>query len=340
MAGAPSTCRPAGVVAKIENGYRPRRTHSGEGMALDLDGLIPATVLPMHEDGSIDEAALRSYIAWIVGQGPVALAINVDTGEGPHLTHDEKVRVLGIVRDVTDVPIVAGLAGPSTAAAVRQARDFKAAGADALLVFPIPAYLSEPLDPRVPVGYHEAIGEVGLPMILFQLQPALAGLNYDQDTLRAMASVEWGVAIKEASFDARRFVDTARLLDELPRRITLLTGNDNFILESFMLGATGALIGFGAVMTREQVDMIEAWQDGRIDEARALGKRVQRLADVVFARPVGDYRVRLKECLRILGVLENAHVRKPLLPISDEERAFLAQVLAEVGLLREPIPAG
>jgi len=307
-------------------------------MTLNLDGLIPATVLPMHADGSIDEAGLRSYIGWIARQGPVALAINVDTGEGPHLTHDEKVRVLGIVNEVTDLPIVAGLAGPSTDAAVRQARDFKAAGADALLVFPIPAYLSEPLDPRVPVGYHEAIAEVGLPLILFQLQPGLAGLNYEPDTLRAMAAVDGVVAIKEASFDARRFVDVARLLEDLPRPITLLTGNDNFILESFMLGATGALIGFGAVMTREQVEMIDAWKDGRTEEALALGRRVQRLADVVFARPVGDYRVRLKECLRILGVLENAHVRRPLIGVSDEERAHLADVLAEVGLLREAAP--
>ena len=308
-------------------------------MTLNLDGLIPATVLPMHADGSIDEAGLRSYIGWIAHQGPVALAINVDTGEGPHLTHDEKVQVIGIARDVTDLPIVAGLAGPSTDAAVRQARDFKAAGADALLVFPIPAYLSEPLDPRVPVGYHSAISEVGLPMILFQLQPALAGLNYEPDTLRAMAAVDGVVAIKEASFDARRFVDVARLLEDLSRPITLLTGNDNFILESFMLGATGALIGFGAVMTREQVDMIDAWKDGRTEEALALGRRVQRLADVVFARPVGDYRVRLKECLRILGVLENAHVRRPLIGVSDEERVHLADVLNEVGLLREPASA-
>jgi dihydrodipicolinate synthase/N-acetylneuraminate lyase len=106
-----------------------------------------------------------------------------------------------------------------------------------------------------------------------------------------------------------------------------------------MLGATGALIGFGAVMTREQVDMIDAWTAGRIDEARALGRRVQRLADVVFARPVGDYRVRLKECLNILGVpgLEQVHVRKPLLGISDAERAHLADVLREVGLLRDAV---
>jgi 4-hydroxy-tetrahydrodipicolinate synthase len=293
----------------------------------------------MTPGGAIDEAALRRYIRWISPQGPVALAINVDTGEGPHLTVDEKVRVLEIVNDVTDIPMVAGLAGPSTEAAVGQAKRFKAAGADAFLVFPIPAYLSEPLDPRVPVQYHEAIAEVGLPLILFQLQPALAGLNFEPDTLRAMASVEGVVAIKEASFDARRFIDTARLLEELPRPITLLTGNDNFILESFMLGATGALIGFGAVMTREQVDMIDAWNDGRIEDARALGRRVQRLADVVFARPVGDYRVRLKECLNILGVpgLEQVHVRKPLLGISDEERAHLADVLREVGLLRDAV---
>jgi dihydrodipicolinate synthase/N-acetylneuraminate lyase len=204
---------------------------------------------------------------------------------------------------------------------------------------PIPAYLSEPLDVRVPLGYLEAVSTAGLPMILFQLQPALAGVNFEPETLRAMASVEGVVAIKEASFDARRFMDTARVLDDLPRPITFLTGNDNFILESFMLGATGALIGFGAVMTREQVDMIDAWNDGRIDDAMALGRRVQRLADVVFARPVGDYRVRLKECLRILGVLESAHVRRPLLPLDDEERSFLTSVLEEVGMLGEPSPA-
>ena len=54
---------------------------------------------------------------------------------------------------------------------------------------------------------------------------------------------------------------------------------------------------------------------------------------IVFAAPVGDYRVRLKECLRILGVLASAHVRQPLLPISEAEREHLTAVLKEVGLL-------
>ncbi len=306
-------------------------------MNLNLNGLIPATVLPMRADGEIDEPALREYIRWISTQGPVALAINVDTGEGPHLTHAEKIRVLEVVGEESDLPVVAGLAGPFTAQAVAQARDYRAAGAAALLVFPISAYLSTPLDPAIPLEYHGAISAVGLPLILFQLQPALGGVNFETDTLRQLIEIDGVVAMKEASFDARRYLDTFRMIEQTPKyqagQFTYLTGNDNFILESFMLGSTGALIGFGAIMVREQAAMIEAWSDGRIDEARSLGARVQRLADVVFAAPVANYRVRLKEALVMLGQLEHAYVRPPLQPISENERRLLRETLEEVELL-------
>jgi 4-hydroxy-tetrahydrodipicolinate synthase len=311
-------------------------------MTLDLNGLIPATVLPMNAGGTIDEPALRGFVRWIAEQGPVALAINADTGEGPHLTHAEKLRVLEVVAEETDLPLVAGVAGPFTAQAVQQARDYRAAGASALLVFPISAYLSAPLDPAIPLEYHRAIAGVGLPLVLFQLQPALGGVNFDVETLRRLIELDGVVAMKEASFDARRFVDTFRMVEQTPKyrrgEFTFLTGNDNFILESFLLGATGALIGFGSIMVAEQVAMIEAWKDGRIDEARALGRRVQRLADVIFAPPIADYRVRTKEGLAMLGVLEDTSVRPPLQPLAAEQRDLLRATLTEVGLLAE-VPA-
>jgi 4-hydroxy-tetrahydrodipicolinate synthase len=307
-------------------------------VTLNLDGLIPATVLPMTAGGEIDEPALREYIRWISPQGAVALAINADTGEGPHLTHAEKCRVLEVVGEETDLPLVAGLAGPFQRQAIEQARDYRAAGAAALLVFPISAYLSAPLDPAIPVGYHRAIAEVGLPLIAFQLQPMLGGVNFASDTLSQLIEIDGVVAMKEASFDARRYLDTFRIVEATDKYqrgdFTYLTGNDNFILESFMLGATGALIGFGAIMVSEQVRMIDAWRDGRIDEARELGRRVQRLADVVFDAPVANYRVRLKESLRMLGVLRDASVRPPLVALGDAELRRLEQTLAEVGLLK------
>jgi 4-hydroxy-tetrahydrodipicolinate synthase len=309
-------------------------------MPLNFEGLISATVLPMRPDATPDEAALRRYIRWVAEQGVAGVAINADTGESAHLTHAEKVRALEVVREELpgDVMMVAGLAGPFTEQASQQAHDYKAAGADALLVFPIPAYLSSPLDPAIPVRYHQAISRAGVPMILFQLQPALGGVNFDQSTLAQLAAIDEVVAIKEASFDARRYMDTVATIRALPRRIAFLTGNDNFIYESFLMGADGALIGFGALMTREQVELIRLARAKRYDDAAPLAARVQRLADAIFAPPVANYRARIKEALVMLGVLENATVREPLLPIPDAEKRELAAVLEEVGL-RQGVPA-
>jgi dihydrodipicolinate synthase/N-acetylneuraminate lyase len=89
----------------------------------------------------------------------------------------------------------------------------------------------------------------------------------------------------------------------------VLTGNDNFILESFELGCTGALVGFGAIHTAEQVEMIADWHRGAIADARAASDRLQPLADAVFAPPVSDYRRRLKELLVREGVLDAAYMR-------------------------------
>src|SRR5574339_781381 len=159
---------------------------------LDLRGIIPAIVTPMTNAGELDLPALKRYVQWLAEQGPVALAVNVDTGEGPHLTADEKRQTLETVAEAVagKCKVVAGVAGPSTALGVINARAAQAAGADALLIFPIPAYLGLPLNPEVPYRYHAAIAEaVDLPMILFQLQPALGGVLFTTETLHRLITI-------------------------------------------------------------------------------------------------------------------------------------------------------
>ncbi|MBA2488069.1 MAG: dihydrodipicolinate synthase family protein [Chloroflexi bacterium] len=303
---------------------------------LRLDGLIPAVSLPMTDDAAPDLAALARYLRWIVDQGPVAIAVNADTGEGPHLAPDERRAVVEAAVDAVGdrVPIVAGLAGPYTAQAIREARWAADAGASALLVFPIPAFGGAPLDPQVPYAYHAAIADaVPVALILFQLQPALGGVLFDEAALERLVTIPTVVAIKEASFDALRFV---RLRDQLRRLrpIALLTGNDNFILESFVLGAAGALIGMAAIATREQVEMIEAFQQGDLPTAQRSSDRLAPLIEAVFGRPpVRDYRARVKEGLRMQGVIPSATVRPPLLPVSEADRQALREALAGLGLL-------
>jgi len=303
-----------------------------------LKGIIPAIVLPMTEDYHIDEPSLRSYVAWLLAQGCHGLAINVDTGEGPHLWPHERVRVIEIVKDVVRgrVPIISGLGAAFTEQAVLAAREAEAAGADGLLVFPISAWRGRPLPPDLVYNYHKAVAEaVSIPLIAFQLQDALGGVEFDFPTLRRLFEIDQVVGIKEAAFDAKKYVELVRFLRSLPREVTILTGNDNFIMESFVLDADGALIGFGTLATELQVRMYEAWVAGDSATALAIGQRVQKLADVIFASPVRDYRVRTKEALVMQGVIPRATMRPPLLGIDETERAKVRAALVEAGLLRE-----
>ncbi|TMC90854.1 MAG: dihydrodipicolinate synthase family protein [Chloroflexi bacterium] len=305
-------------------------------MKLDLEGLIPATILPMTADAEIDEPGLRRYIRHVASAKPKALAINVDTGEGPHLWQKERLRVLELVLDeVGDrIPVVAGLGAQFTAQAVELARETKEIGAAGLLVFPIGAYQGLPLDPELPVRYHAAIGDAtGLPLILFQLQPALGGINFDPETLERMCKVAQVVAIKEASFDRRRFVEVREAVKAARPDCVYLTGNDNFIHESFELGAQGALIGFGAVATRQQVELVTHALAGRHDQARRIMERLTPLVDIIFAPPVRNYRARAKAALVMQGIIDRETVRPPLLPISELERERIREALIFAGEL-------
>lgn len=301
----------------------------------DMNGLIAAIVTPMREDASVDETSLRRYVRWLTDQGITGLAVNVDTGEGPHLFAEERVRVIEVVaEEVGDrTLIVAGLAGSFTVQAARLASDAASAGARALLVFPIPVYQGEPLDPEIPARYHRAVHEAsGLPLIAFQLQPALGGVNFSAEVLERLMTVEGVVAIKEASFDAKRFVDTVRAVRGAAPDAVILNGNDNFLLEAYLLGADGALLGFGTLAAAEQVEMLEAVRAGDHARAKELAGVLQPLCDAIFAAPVRDYRARIKHALTTLGVIDHPSVRPPLLPLAAGEARAVERALEEAGL--------
>lgn len=303
---------------------------------LDLAGIIPAVCLPMTADEQIDEPALRRYIRWVAEHGIKAVAVNADTGEGPWLYPEERVRVIQIwAEELTGkVPIIAGLSASFTHQAVALAKQAQRAGADGLLVFPINAYLGQPCPLEIPFNYHKALAEeVGMPMVMFQIQPTMGGINYTDEMLARLLEIPQIVAIKEASFDCHRFIDIVRSLRQAPRRITILTGNDDFIFESFVLGADGGLLGFSTLAIEEQVRMLNLVKQGDILKAQEIWNVIGPLEALIFSPPLRDYRPRIKEALTMLGIIPRATIRKPFLPISDAERQRLRQALKQAKLL-------
>ena len=305
---------------------------------VELAGIIPATLLPMNADYSIAEDGLEEYIQWLMKRRVGALAVNVEVGEGPLLSREERIRVIKIVAGVVmgRVPIIAGVAANYTGDAMAQAVDAKEAGALAVMIHPNYFFAGEDLPVEIPVTYYKAIGEAAnLPVVLFQLNRGLGGVEYSQRTLVELASLESVHAIKEASFDAKKFHETVQLLRGLPKKISILTGNDTFLLESFLMGVEGALIGFGSFETNRIADMLDLVKDRKYDEAKEIADRLQPLANVLWGAPTRNRRARCKEALAMLGVLSPryVHVRPPQMPLDQEEIERVRNALKKARLL-------
>src|SRR6476620_11966087 len=102
-------------------------------------GVIPAVLLPFHEDLSIDEPSFRSHLCDVCSvQGLSAITINAHSTEVASCSEDEQRRVMEIAgEEVGDtLPIIHGVWADGSLETARIARRAQAGGASALLVFP------------------------------------------------------------------------------------------------------------------------------------------------------------------------------------------------------------
>ena len=304
--------------------------------AFKLQGIVAAPVLPMLPDTSIDWASLRSYIRWIADQKPAAIAMNMDASEGPSLERDEQIEVLRVCKEVIadSVPLVSGLIAGSTAGAVRWGNELKQAGAEALAIFPpFPTFLGNPVPSEMIYAYHKAIADgVGLPMIAFQF-PKAFGPDFPPETLARLAAIPEIIGLKEASFDTTKTVETIATARSLPRKLGIMTGSDTFICEAMVMGCDGALIGFASTATAELIDMQRRAAAKDFVGAFAIWERLGPLARYAWRNPIRDYRPRMKEVLKMQGLIPHATVRSPQLGVDDAERAELRRLAAFAGLI-------
>ena len=104
------------------------------GVKTGFRGSFTALVTPF-KNGSVDEAAFRSLVAWQIAEGTNGLVPVGTTGESPTLSHDEHKKVVEWCLDEAKgrVPVIAGAGSNSTREAIELAEHAEQAGADAVL---------------------------------------------------------------------------------------------------------------------------------------------------------------------------------------------------------------
>ena len=157
-------------------------------------------------------------------------------------------------------------------------------------------------------------------------------LSYPLETLVRMAEAVPTIrAIKDWSNDAMLHERQIRTLQSLPRPVNVLTTHSAWLMSSLVLGCNGLLSGSGSVIPDLQAALWQAVQANDLARARAINDRIYPLAQAFYAAPALDMHNRMKECLVMLGRMERAVVRPPLVRIERRRAGAAARGAAAGG---------
>ena len=291
--------------------------------ASNLKGVYVPVITPFKSDGMIDTEALGETIRFLVKSGLHGVCISCGTGEELYLSRVERKLNLEIaVKEVNGrVPVVAGTGHgtPSTRETVEYTKDAMDGGADAHLCA-IDAHVTE----QGMYEYYMDVGKVGLPVILYSLprpRPITPGL-----VKRLVDSSNIFIGIKDST-GMDYLTECIHLNGD---KISVFTGKDNYLIQAFVLGATGTICTLSNIAPELVLDVYNGVKSGELDKARKSFYRLHPITRFIYSRGA-DYQGATKYLCELLG-RPGGVTRRPQLPLTAKEKEKGKEALKSAGL--------
>lgn len=282
-------------------------------------GVFPAATTQFHPDQSLDIPATLEHLEVMLEAGVHGLILLGTVGENGSLDADEKRQLLqAVVKHVGGrVPVLAGVAELTTAAACRFAADAEKLGVDGLMVLPAMVYCS---DSRETMTHFRAVAAAsGLPIMIYN-NPVSYRVDIRPEEFAQLADEPKFVAIKESSEDCRRITDLKTVCGD---RYVLFCGVDDLVMESVMLGASGWVSGLVNAFPAENRWLWDLMMAGHYDEALDVYRWYTPLLHLdTHVKLVQYIKLAMQEC-----ELGSEMVRAPRLPLIGEERERILAII-------------
>ena len=287
-------------------------------------GAATALITPMNETG-VDYAAFEKLINWQIEEGIDALVICGTTGESSTLSDAEHRQVLKFALDVAKgrVPMIAGTGSNDTSYAIELTRYACQIGYDAMLV--VTPYYNKTTQKGL-VAMFNAIADASTKPIILYNVPSRPGVNIEPSTYVELAKHPNIRAIKEASGNISKIVQTAALVGD---KLDIYSGNDDQIVPILACGGKGVISVLSNPAPKETSLMCKKFFDGDIAGAMEMQIKYLPLTNALFSEvnPIP-----VKAAMAAMGFCEN-RVRLPLVPMESAHEAALLDCMRAVDIL-------
>ncbi len=286
-------------------------------------GIATALITPFKDNG-IDFDKYGKIIDWQIECGIDALLVCGTTGEGSTLTDSEHRSVIEFAVDHVNgrVPVIAGTGSNDTEYAVSLTRFAEKIGADAALS--VTPYYNKATQKGLVRHFSTIADKSGIPMIVYNV-PSRTGTNIEPETYAELAKHERIVAIKEASGNIEKIVDT---MSRVSGELTLYSGNDGEIVPLMAVGAMGCISVLSNILPAETREICSKFFAGDIKGSAELQFKYKPLIDSLFSEvnPIP-----VKAAMAAMGFCE-PDIRMPLTEMDDLKFAKMTALMKAAGI--------
>ena len=300
-----------------------------------IRGSIAPVVTPFSDDGSLDLDGLRRLVRWQLESGSHGISLGGSTGEPTAQSIEERIAAMRAVVEVVDdrVPFLPGTGSAKMDETLEITAAAAELGADACLV--ITPYYARPTQEGLYRWYGAVATEFpDIPLIVYNV-PVRTAVDIAPETVaRLRRDFDNIVGIKETTRDFEHF---SWVYYHCGRDFLMWSGIELLCLPLLALGGLGFISAVTNMAPTAVAQMYERWTAGDHEGARELHYRLHPLVELLF---VETNPAPAKWVLNRLGLLDSAHVRLPLAPVSEKGVARIEALLAEAGdLVTGPVDA-
>ena len=298
-------------------------------MTHQFAGIYTPIVTPFSADGDVDAKAIVSNVDRYLASPLTGLVVLGSNGEAAQLEDDEADHVIATVRERVPKgrPMLVGTGRESTRATIAASKRAAALGADAVMARTPSFYKPQMTSENFVRHYIEVADASPVPVLLYNVT-MYTGVNLLPDAVEKLSEHSNIVGLKDSGNDMLQIDD---YLTRSAPGFTVLAGAAPTLFTAAALGVHGAVLALAGLVPDLCVQLFEHVKAGRVDDARALQRRLLPLA-----RSIGPiYGVPgLKAALDLLG-LKGGVPRAPLRPVAPAVVETLRGQLATLGLLEE-----
>lgn len=301
----------------------------------EMKGYIVPIFTPFREGGSIDEAAMRQNIAYLISEGIHGITLTGSFGEFPLLNSKERERLYHIAADEAAgrCTVVAGVAHASTDEVIRLSKSAEQAGVDGLMIT-APYYLL-PSERDIKEHFRRIDKAVSLPIAIYNNPPRI-GLNLSPALLVELSRLERVVTIKQSSGSFFELLEIIRLTQERPD-FHITNGQEHWAFPALMMGAE-AVYGISPLLLgSECIELYHCAKREDVGQGRAIQYRVNQIRAALVqcsATPAAS----LRALVNMRG-LAGGHYRAPIAPLSAADLQVLEEMSIAVGIesVKQPV---